>query len=44
MNKKEFEILLIALSDFRIKNQKYKLFEDNQIRELIFKLIQEVKQ
>ena len=43
MENKKFKILLIALSDFRLKNQEYKLFEDNEIRELIFKLLEEYK-
>ena len=41
MENKELKILLIALSDFRLKNHEYKLFEDNEIRELIFKLLEE---
>ena len=43
MNKEEFEILLIALTDFRLKNQKFNLFEDSKIRQLIFKLVKEVE-
>ena len=43
MNNNELAIILIALSDFRLKNQNYKLFEDSKIRQLIFKLVKEVE-
>ena len=41
MNTNELDILLIALCDFRIKNLEYKLFEDNEIKQLIQKIIKE---
>lgn len=43
MNNNELAIILIALSDFRLKNQNYKLFEDIEIKNLIFKLLEEYK-
>ena len=43
MNNNELSIILIALSDFRLKNQNYRLFEDIEIKSLILKLLEEYK-
>lgn len=38
--KEELEIISLALGDFRVKNAEYNLYEDEKIRDLIFKFIQ----
>ena len=37
--KRELEIILIALSDFRLKNIDNSLYEDLEIKEIISKLL-----
>ena len=37
-NKEELEIMLIALSDFRVRNLENNLYQDEKIRELILKI------
>ena len=43
-DEKEQEIIIVALSDFRIRNLTYKLYEDDEIRSLIKKMLKEHKE